>query len=538
MEARSLTALNQLAERPPQYPESPAHKRQESLTLYIARVPGTRGRFSHATHVFLSTLKPQERNVTGEDVASCLYYIHLDPLPFDPARPESDGKWPSSDSTQPHRIPRKPVPGHSRALSLSPDKWASGTGAVHDQAAAGFRTGMPARKPVGPRAADAVVAKDSRDGLHGPKNGHARASSLDAPVPPRAPYVTASRSPSPHKRKMSSAKASGTPFSLRIVRRDPGTGRQWNVGRVSSRQLDRADNGDEQDSQSAPSQLAYYPSINVDLENSGYAQFGFLTRDMFSPAAAEGGGAAAARRITTVCGNRDYHKNSRGEIIMFSRQLLMEYSQSLTKKLQKTYQRLEQTSLSKWNRHRSDSAASAASSNGSGASDDVDVIVTDGPPPPGMKPRGYTFDSPWRGKCDFRTGQAGRSLICRHTPQDFGAHFNPLASDHAAGVKTVSDLRFNLPSSEMLAERGEQWKGSLEKLLKQVGGDGEAGDGARPGAVSPFKLNLGAERAGGGTRGRNAKLGKLIVHDEGLKMLDLVVAANMGIWWGTWERSF
>lgn len=35
-------------------------------------------------------------------------------------------------------------------------------------------------------------------------------------------------------------------------------------------------------------------------------------------------------------------------------------------------------------------------------------------------------------------------------------------------------------------------------------------------------------------RGKQAKLGKLIVEDEGLKMLDLVVAANMGVWWGVW----
>ena len=49
---------------------------------------------------------------------------------------------------------------------------------------------------------------------------------------------------------------------------------------------------------------------------------------------------------------------------------------------------------------------------------------------------------------------------------------------------------------------------------------------------------LGRERAGGGNRGKRAKLGKLLVHDEGLKMLDLVVAANMGIWWQAWERSF
>lgn len=43
MEARSLTALNNLAGNPPQYPINPTDGRQEALTLYISRVPGTRG---------------------------------------------------------------------------------------------------------------------------------------------------------------------------------------------------------------------------------------------------------------------------------------------------------------------------------------------------------------------------------------------------------------------------------------------------------------------------------------------------------------
>ena len=43
-EARSLTVINDLAANPPQYPERPSDERQGALTLYISRVPGTRGR--------------------------------------------------------------------------------------------------------------------------------------------------------------------------------------------------------------------------------------------------------------------------------------------------------------------------------------------------------------------------------------------------------------------------------------------------------------------------------------------------------------
>jgi hypothetical protein len=46
-----------------------------------------------------------------------------------------------------------------------------------------------------------------------------------------------------------------------------------------------------------------------------------------------------------------------------------------------------------------------------------------------------------------------------------------------------------------------------------------------------MNLDLGRERAGGGFKGQSAKLGKLIIDDEGLKMCDLVVAACMGVWW-------
>lgn len=48
-------------------------------------------------------------------------------------------------------------------------------------------------------------------------------------------------------------------------------------------------------------------------------------------------------------------------------------------------------------------------------------------------------------------------------------------------------------------------------------------------------LGLARERAGGGLRGKSAKLGKIVINDEGLKMLDLVVAACMGVWWKYYE---
>lgn len=51
-----------------------------------------------------------------------------------------------------------------------------------------------------------------------------------------------------------------------------------------------------------------------------------------------------------------------------------------------------------------------------------------------------------------------------------------------------------------------------------------------------INLTLGQERAGGGFHGKRAKLGKLIIDDMGLRMLDLTVASNMALWWRAYER--
>ncbi|PYH89927.1 hypothetical protein BO71DRAFT_444246 [Aspergillus ellipticus CBS 707.79] len=53
----------------------------------------------------------------------------------------------------------------------------------------------------------------------------------------------------------------------------------------------------------------------------------------------------------------------------------------------------------------------------------------------------------------------------------------------------------------------------------------------RPPSDDRLDLSLAREAAGGGMRGKSAKLGKLIIEDEGIKMLDLVVAAGMSVWW-------
>lgn len=61
MEARSLTALNNLAGNPPQYPINPAQEKQDPLTLYISRVPGTREPRCHSITFQTTTQKRYRR---------------------------------------------------------------------------------------------------------------------------------------------------------------------------------------------------------------------------------------------------------------------------------------------------------------------------------------------------------------------------------------------------------------------------------------------------------------------------------------------
>ena len=263
-------------------------------------------------------------------------------------------------------------------------------------------------------------------------------------------------------------------------------------------------------------------------------------------------------------------------------------------------------------------------STGTGATDSS--LITQAAP--GLKPRGYTFASPWGGRCEFATGNGGRSLRCRHVlPNYTGNVFNPLVESgsadgpdknnlkaglgsaiagaaaggggggHKKAARAVSELRFNLPTSEVLFNKDnnndngngnshgsgngnghshshsqshshgsgpgrsraassvgenalrarDQLQGQFQKFINKAAAaaadrvdhhnqhypysDDDAEDWR-------LDLSLGREKAGGGNRGSRAKLGKLIVAEDGLKMLDLVVAANVGVWWTSWERTF
>ena len=164
--------------------------------------------------------------------------------------------------------------------------------------------------------------------------------------------------------------------------------------------------------------------------------------------------------------------------------------------------------------------------------------------------KGYTLRSPWDGLCEFTTGVAGRAFKCKHSYASSNPRFGP-------GMHTaqVSELRFNLPSSKTLGTPAsksvdpgtprEVKRSSLfmHRYRRSSSSSIEPKNVNRARSFRPkveleerLDLSLGQEHAGGGFGGKQAKLGKLIIENEGLQMLDLIVAANMALWWRVYER--
>lgn len=166
----------------------------------------------------------------------------------------------------------------------------------------------------------------------------------------------------------------------------------------------------------------------------------------------------------------------------------------------------------------------------------------------------FVLRSPWDGTCEFAAGVAGRSLKCKHSYRSTDPRYGP--GTHSA---TVSELRFNLPSSKAFGSpspkssipgtprevkrssifSSHRKKNSSSSLLTPDPASLSAADGYFGSKIEledRLDLTLGQEHAGGGFGGKQAKLGKLIIENEGLLMMDFVVAANMALWWRVYEK--
>ncbi|KAL4997246.1 hypothetical protein BDV10DRAFT_170162 [Aspergillus recurvatus] len=374
---------------------------------------------------------------------------------------------------------------------------------------------------------------------------------LPAPCPPPG-YPARSPGQSPTRRPRDSAPPPQPQpgFHITLIRRDPSHGSQWNVATMSAPSADST-------------------GIDIDVSTPGYSRFAgqnepfsLDTLGLNLPAEARSllsrhpNIASQSDSPDAASAPRDPSQPRR-----FHRKLLVSRPHNLE-----------------------DSRNSRGSLDVSGGRPSMDSISgspvnSHQPASSKLKSGYYTFTSPWNGTCTFSASVNGRSLKCKHMIPSPGLS-NP---NHDNPAVTVAEIRFNTPfqtghfqypgsshASPFLLSQTTILKdpsanpdpsapyyydpsspppskrAAIANLINQrlnrrpsnsSSSDGGANEAPpplpirRPPSDERIDLSLAREKAGGGMRGNSAKLGKLIIEDEGIKMLDLVVAASMAVWW-------
>lgn len=382
-------------------------------------------------------------------------------------------------------------------------------------------------------------------------------NSVPPPLPPRPSDIIPSLPPRPNASSLASGPQS---FRLTLIRRDPTTGGQWTVAKVTSIQngaspsVPQHGNSENFLAERNTVKSTGHP-INITVLSSGYAKFrGMPSRETvsvhrLSTSNAQSLPPSIRERAQQIVEADEDIGSSEG----FNRQVRMAYSKGLRAGLKERWHKHNRNrsdaegsparSPSSWGQHtRQDSMNSISSNDSTNDHPSSPTVIYH--PAPGYRPSGYIFRSPWSGRCEFRTGNAGRSLKLRHILPDAQStpDPDPMKQVFGPGAAPVSELRFNLPNADLFGpgKRGKIARDAQDKFsryIRRESASSESSDEREDDWETEMMEDMGREDAGGGNRGKRAKMGKLIVHDEGIKMIDLVVAANMGVWWSSWERS-
>ncbi|KAK6433235.1 hypothetical protein LTR95_010589 [Oleoguttula sp. CCFEE 5521] len=523
VQASSLSAITTQAASPPANLQgNSSDPYQQPLVLYIARVPGSRD-------VFLTPLKPREKVVTAQDVQSCLYYLHMSSvtdrglLGTRPVPNSANANAACLPSLQASGLQRKPVPpprpNSLAAESQNSDRLSrpsivrkalhtgsglvcvSGTGTSASDSNLLPRLPPRVRHPLPPTPPDEQHTDIIRASLHADNvRLLRRASHSEDSNPYLRTYPGADPARSSPRSSLAlddESRVDPDIGSLTLIRRDPTVGEQWNVASIVDPLVEEVSSSTTLDPSLKPKIKRSGAPLSLDITNPGYLQFVAPPADR------------AKSRNSTSTTSTDDEPPPEG---VFRRRLYMPGS--------------------KYADHRY-SHGGVSSLQVPGTQDER--------PPPIMDRRSklYSFLSPWDGRCEFSTSAGGTSLRCRHILPG------------STRVLDVSELRFNLPSSSRSvpavtseAEKRGSYFSKHQRMRSENSWGGAPSPRITPGANhddmdgddSRLDLSLGQERAGGGFGGKQAKLGKLIIHPGGLAMLDLVVAANMGLWWRAWER--
>ncbi|RMD41554.1 hypothetical protein DV735_g3568, partial [Chaetothyriales sp. CBS 134920] len=481
VEALSLSALSGLLAYPPQYPRNPTHPTHERLVLYIVRVPGSQD-------VFLTPLKPPTKSsISLGAIQNSLYYFHVETAEDDTLRQSIEAERHLEQQQRPAPpILRKPLP---------PTRFANDP--------ASQRSPSPPKswrqyQPTG--AGDGSQLDRYTLGLSPPSASPEGIGNLRLQVPEQDGPQSVTGSPP----RQDPERLSDGSTTITLIRRDPMSGAQWNVGSLRVRRR--------------KSSMELLQPVDVILTSPGYSKF---VRNPDSPLAVGHGedttGVDMPDATTPV---------SPLSAPVFKRRL--------------GFRPLPNDQKPSVHHVRTGSS-------------DILADISNGTTK--KAPQVFAFTSPWKGMCTFSNGVDGRTLKCKHSL--------PTLSSRQEGVAMpVAELRFNLPWSVLhhveaggpnereadtlpisqLLSRStkQQWRRTvlnLKQHTRHSSRDSGLADLTAPAAqpdddqdlLEPdthrLSLRLGREKAGGGFKGNSAKLGKLIVEDEGLKMCDLVVAS-------------
>lgn len=440
-------------------------------------------------------------------------------------------------------MPPRPLPGVPRhdtfdggASPRKNNRWSALPGYISNQVQRG-RDGFEGASPV-------------RHSFDAPRPQMRPPSSHD--LPPQFPPTThAPKSPgqSPTRRSRDIPPPRQPGFHITLIRRDPTHGSQWNVATMSTPQLD--ENG-----------------IDIDVSTPGYNRFAGKNEPVSLDSLGLNLPPEARALLSkhpniaslsdTSTATHDSAPSDPPQPRRFHRKLVVS--------------RPHNAEESRGSLDLSGGRPSMDSISGSSISTHQSVTSK-------LKSGYYTFNSPWNGTCTFSTSVNGRSLKCKHMIPSPGFP-NPTQENPAV---TVAEIRFNTPfQSGHLQPQGHSHaspftlsqttmlkdpsatpdpsapyyfdpfaptpskRAAIANLINQKlnrrpsnssssdGGGNEAPPPLplrHPPSSDRIDLSLAREKAGGGMRGNSAKLGKLIIEDEGIKMLDLVVAACMAVWW-------
>ncbi|KAI7343224.1 hypothetical protein KC354_g15790 [Hortaea werneckii] len=513
IEAGSLSTITALASNPPQHLGIPVRSIGSPLVLYIARVPGSRD-------VFLTPLKPRDKVVTAEDVQSSLYFVHVNE-DFDDQVLQQPPK-PSSVNTNASDLPYSEESAVSRkpVLPPRPEPPTTPPYPAHEQAPAHASLNQPKlqqvpRKPVNPN--NAYYGSDFLEKPTSPVT-----TRRPLPTPPEEqpshlspnddnnmrfsrhsgdfddpnPYFRRYSEDANARRKESFHVPKLEAGSLTLIRRDPASGEQWNVASIHDPPV-----------QEVSSSALLYPSSAIRTKRGGVPLYLDITSPGYLQFINEG---RPVSRTSTSTGSSDTEPAPDGT---FRRRLYMPGS------------RYGEHGYGHGRHGSDDSGIDMRRTMRKGQPTETQ----DGNPKWDRRGRGYSFKSPWEGQCEFTTGATGKSLKCRQTCGQQGA-------------VDMSELRFNLPTStKNMHQQSSEKRASVFSRHSRIMSSKDGENDPTPSVIinddGTVDLTLGQEKAGGGFGGKQAKLGKLIVSQEGMKMLDLLVAANVGLWWRAYERA-